>query len=107
MKDIPVKTRGYVDPGIVILAPASSSSTRVEPSAVSRFRQYPDNDEVEFHLILQFTRAHGLPADPQFCTKIIDHLVARARLPAAAPADRRVFDLGDDFRRDKYRARLV
>src|SRR5690242_6748071 len=47
------------------------------------------------------------PADIQFLAQVLDHLVARAGLPAAASADRGVFDLRSDLYGDKHRAGLA
>src|ERR1700724_4153147 len=47
------------------------------------------------------------PIDAQFLAQVLDHLVARAGLPAAAPADWGVFDLRSDLYGDKHRARLA
>src|ERR1700732_4578465 len=47
------------------------------------------------------------PIDAQFLAQVLDHLVARTGLPAAAPADWGVFDLRWDLYGDKHRARLA
>jgi hypothetical protein len=58
MENVAVETRGYVDPGIAVLAPGFEQQyarRAVGGQAVGQYaphRPCPDNDEIEFRLVL-------------------------------------------------------